>query len=293
MAFYFKLFPEIIQDGRLYIAEPPLYRVDDKKNPFVINKEDYIQRYVAQASKYYKLGYQKNDDPLNTKYMDKNQWAEFLGQTSSYTDEIQMLVDHYKVSDRLIEMILEELVFNGFDPDHMNIQGMIDDINIQHLLNRIREEFPELYYDDKLKLIKGALNGRYQIIEISDQLIKKARPLLLVMQNWLPPEDTSLILKDTKTGTEHKLSMLGVLKILKKYQPNILHRFKGLGENDADDIKTTIMDPNTRTLIKVNIGDIENDMKIFQLLRGGTQMDALARKQMMNDYVIPKDMIDT
>ena len=57
MAFFFKLYPEIIMDGRLFIAEPPLYRVDDKKNPFVINKEDYITRYVAAASKDYKLGY--------------------------------------------------------------------------------------------------------------------------------------------------------------------------------------------------------------------------------------------
>jgi len=83
------------------------------------------------------------------------------------------------------------------------------------------------------------------------------------------------------------------LKILKKYQPNILHRFKGLGENDDDDIKTTIMDPNTRTLIRVNISDIENDMKVFQVLRGGSPADALARKEMMKNYKIPRDMIDT
>ena len=44
MAFFFKLFPEIIIDGRLFIAEPPLYRVDDKKNPFIINKEDIYTR---------------------------------------------------------------------------------------------------------------------------------------------------------------------------------------------------------------------------------------------------------
>ena len=63
LAFYFKLFPEIIQDGRLYIAEPPLYRVSDKNNPFVINMTDYINRYVKLASKNYKLGYkQKSGD---------------------------------------------------------------------------------------------------------------------------------------------------------------------------------------------------------------------------------------
>ena len=66
-----------------------------------------------------------------------------------------------------------------------------------------------------------------------------------------------------------------------------------VGENDEEDIRTTIMNPNTRTLIKVNISDIENDMKIFQILRGSTPSDALARKTMMKDYKIPRDLIDT
>ena len=103
----------------------------------------------------------------------------------------------------------------------------------------------------------------------------------------------SLVLKDIKTSTEHELSLLGILKILKKYQPNILHRFKGLGENDNEDIKTTIMDPNTRMLIRVNISDIENDMKTFQVLRGQSPLDAMNRKSMMKAFKIPKDAIDT
>ena len=61
----------------------------------------------------------------------------------------------------------------------------------------------------------------------------------------------------------------------------------------SDDIKTTIMDPNTRSLIKVNISDIENDMKTFQLLRGKTAMDLLGRREMMKDFVCPKELIDT
>lgn len=66
-----------------------------------------------------------------------------------------------------------------------------------------------------------------------------------------------------------------------------------VGENDDDDLKTTIMDPNTRSLIRVQIGDIENDLKLMQMLRGSSPVDALNRKQMMRGYKIPKDLIDT
>ena len=66
-----------------------------------------------------------------------------------------------------------------------------------------------------------------------------------------------------------------------------------VGENDSDDIKTTIMNPDTRTLIRVNISDIENDSRIFQMLRGGTVQDQMDRKFMMKAFVGSRDIIDT
>lgn len=297
IAFYFKVFPEIILDGRLFIAEPPLYRVDDKKNPFVINKEDYINRYVKAASKDYRLGYLVDDKTGEISYLTKDMLSAFLSDTSSYVDDIDLLTKHYKINSRLLEMIIEEFAMLKIDytnakTDQNIVRKAVSMINIQHMVDRIAIEFPEIYYDDKDHLIKGVIDGTYQLIEISEILVKKSVSLINQMQRWGAGYNT-LVLKDSKTGTEHKLSMLGVLKLLKKYQPNIVHRFKGLGENDMEDIETTIMNPNTRTLIRVNITDIENDMKIFQLLRGSSPIDALNRKQMMREFQIDPSMIDT
>ena len=304
MAFFFKLYPEIIMDGRLFIAEPPLYRVDDKKDPFVINKEDYISRYVKAVSKDYKLGYPSvsidNIDYDDIEYLNKNQWIEFLSSTSQYVDEMNLLVEHYKINDRLLELILEQFALYGYDRDEdkfdtSNIPLYVKKFhnNIQVIEDSISELFPEMYYDHKDHLIKGVIDGKYQLIEISESLIRKASSLIYILGKWGFPHCKSFVLKCVKTGTEHHLSMIGVLKILKKYQPNILHRFKGLGENDDDDIKTTIMDPNTRTLIRVNISDIENDMNVFQILRGNSPQDAFNRKMMMKSYKISKENIDT
>lgn len=294
-AFFFKMFPEIIQDGRLFIAEPPLYRVDDKKNPFVINKEDYIDRYVKAASKDYQLGCGViTDSGIGThiEWLEPKEWKQFLSDTSSYVDDLMVIAEHYKINGRLLEMVLEEFSYNGVNHNY-EIPKLIEQLNIQSMMDRIAIEYPEIYYDDKDKLIKGAIDGKYQLLEISEALIRKSFELIVLNETCGAFANQSLILKDKKTGTERELSLLGVLKILKKYQPDILHRFKGLGENDKDDIKTTIMDPNTRTLIRVNISDIENDMKIFKLLRGNSPLDAQNRKAMMKSFKIPKDAIDT
>ena len=66
-----------------------------------------------------------------------------------------------------------------------------------------------------------------------------------------------------------------------------------VGENSSDDIRKTVMDPNTRSLIRVNIDDIENDMKIFNILRGSSKFDATARKEMMKNFVPSRYDIDT
>lgn len=293
LAFYFKLFPDIIRDGRLFIAEPPLYRVDDKKNPFVINKLDYVDRYVRAVMKDYQLGVQTTSDELDVSWFNKKLLSEFLNATSNYVDDMATLVDHYKINDRLLEMIYEEFAGFGIEAKAENVSVMMQRLNIQSLMNRIGVEFKELYYDEDRNLIIGAIDAKQQVVEISEQLIKRGLPIIGLMEEWLPKGDSQLVLKSTKTATEYRLSLLGIMKILKKYQPNILHRFKGLGENNDDDIKTTIMDPNTRSLIRVNIGDIENDMRIFQVLRGNSPADRLSRKQMMRGYRIPRDMIDT
>lgn len=294
IAFYFKLFPEIILDGRLFIAEPPLYRVDDKKSPFVINKEDYVERYVRSVLKDYKLGCQNfsnigcSDD---IEWLSLSNWKKFLTETSSYIDDIALVSAHYEINERLLEMIIEEFSYNIYYDEDIN--KSIEKLDIQGMMDRITTEFPEIYYDDANGLIRGVIDGKYQLIEISPELVRKSYDLIRLNDVYGAPAGKSLVLKDTKTGTERELSLLGILRILKKYQPNILHRFKGLGENDDDDIRTTIMDPNTRTLIRVNISDIENDMKTFQVLRGNSPIDARNRKSMMKSFKIPKDAIDT
>lgn len=289
MAFFFKLYPEIIQDGRLFIAEPPLYRVDDKKNPFVINKEDYVRRYVIAVAKEYQIGWIDTTNDSIFWFNDKD-LPKFLDSTANYVDNIASIGNHYKCNERLIEMIFEEIAFHGpMDDPRERLQA----IDINTMMNNITAEFPEIFYDEKEKLIRGVIDGKYQLLELSESLVKRGMELIDLIMTWTIRPEMKYILRNRKTGQQQSYSMLGILKLLRRYQPTILHRFKGLGENDDEDIKTTIMDPNTRTLIRVNIGDIQNDMKIFQILRGSSPADAQARKEMMRAYKIPRELIDT
>ncbi len=292
LAFFFKVFPEIVAAGKLYIAEPPLYRINDKKNPFVINTKDYLNRYVLQASKEYKLGYKKTVNSIDVDWLDKKAWAEFLDDTKHYVETVDSLTEHYHANGRLIEMVLEEFALNGFD-DKNPIADEIHKINIQRLMDRIGTEFTEIYYDDKNHTITGPIDTKWQDLEISEELIRRSKEIINNLIKWMPSINGCIVLRNAKTNSEQDLHLLDALKQLKKYQPDIEHRFKGLGENDPEDIKITIMDPNTRTLIKVNMGDYENDMNIFQILRGASAIDMAQRRAMLKTFEIKPEDIDT
>ena len=277
LSFYFKVFPEIIQDGRLFISEPPLYRINDKKNPFVINKKDYLDRYIGNVLKSYQLAFATDDTPS---FLTKSELREFLSVTNSYVEEIGLLADHYRINERLVELIIYELALSE------------NKIDWNRLMPEIGLEFPEIYYDVKDSLIKGIIDGKYQSLEISDRFIRKAAPLTEIIKKY-EFKTKGILLKDTKIGSIENHPMLLALKILSKYKAQILHRFKGLGENEPEELRPTVMDPNTRMLIRVNISSLEQDMEVFNILRGNSPEYALARKKLMKDFVIDKDMIDT
>lgn len=227
LAFFFKVLPDVVRDGRIYIAEPPLYRVNDKKNPFVINMNDYLNRYISMVSKEYKLGYRKKRKDIDVEWLDKSSWGEFLDDTKTYLESVQALVDHYKVNDRLLEMVLEEFVLIGFT-ESKTLTENISSINIQHLMNRIGTEFKELYFDDKDKIIRGPIDTKWQELEVSEILLKKSINLIKILGKWMAPENGCMVLHNMKNHNEQNVSLLGALKLLQIYKPNIEHRFKGL-----------------------------------------------------------------
>ncbi|WP_405019479.1 type IIA DNA topoisomerase subunit B [Kitasatospora sp. NBC_00070] len=65
-----------------------------------------------------------------------------------------------------------------------------------------------------------------------------------------------------------------------------VQRYKGLGEMDADQLAETTMDPRHRTLRRINLGDLEQAERVFDLLMGN---DVAPRKEFIVDSAATMD----
>ncbi|MFC8449981.1 type IIA DNA topoisomerase subunit B [Kitasatospora sp. NPDC057223] len=65
-----------------------------------------------------------------------------------------------------------------------------------------------------------------------------------------------------------------------------VQRYKGLGEMDADQLAETTMDPRHRTLRRINLGDLEQAERVFDLLMGN---DVAPRKEFIVDSAATLD----
>jgi len=81
----------------------------------------------------------------------------------------------------------------------------------------------------------------------------------------------------TYTDPEMRRTVADLTRRGKKIREPI-QRYKGLGEMDANQLAETTMDPRTRTLRRISLGDIEDAERIFELLMGN---DVAPRKEFL------------
>src|SRR5699024_6315791 len=123
-------------------------------------------------------------------------------------------------------------------------------------------------------IVTGTVDYKNQSFVLNESTISMYEDLFPVYDKY------GLILyveEDDAPGRE--MSISEVLSLMSAYFPKKEQRFKGLGESTPEEIRT-FMDPNTRTLIRLTVDDVDRDYDIFEILHGSGQKNESRRKQM-------------
>jgi DNA gyrase subunit B len=271
--FFLKHMTDLIYDGRLYLSVPPLYKIKDKKTPFVTDKEQYQVVYFRNVIDKYII----QED--GGKELSKKEFLEFMKLNQYYLDELTRCSNHYSANPTLIEYVIKY-------KDEKNFK------------KNMAKKFPEIKIesdkDNKMNtIIEGIYEGAYQIFTIDSLFDKKTEDLKELMN-----ANASMyynVIEKYKDGSKEfrgKLSIGEFLELTNKLQPGIELRYKGLGELSSDDMWMNVMNPEKRTLIQLTVSDIKEACKMYDTLHGKGKSNSENRREMTEAFEIRKDMLD-
>ena len=79
------------------------------------------------------------------------------------------------------------------------------------------------------------------------------------------------------------------MEVCSNYELSIEMRYKGLGELNANELKSTTMNPHNRMLIQITMEEAEKELERFNIFHGN---NADARKEMFGTISLEKEYLD-
>ena len=261
LTFFYRQMPEIIENGYLYIAQPPLYKIKKgREEHYLRDDKEMSETLIRMGSKKLKLNgtiRELVDDELFGTVMDIKKYRDLFDRMSSNLQLyrlIQLMVQHeVKLEHAGAEHILEKLqplvqqipeFFIERDSETGKIKILLKDEELEFSWNQLENL---------------SLNDYVMLLQVHRNLIQ----ILGDQGSWHLEEPDKDISHTCKSWYE-------VQEYVTNYGKNgiYLQRYKGLGEMNPDQLWETTLDPETRTLKQVTIEDLVESDGMFTVLMG-------------------------
>jgi DNA gyrase subunit B len=273
LTFFYRQMPELVENGHIYIAQPPLFKVKRGKKEEYIKDEASMLRYMMrQATNDIELRSTETDKKYEGRELTKN-----LEQITEFNRYFNRFARRINSDEKLLKALLE--AFSGKN-------GVLTTRNVklrkvfeqEELMAEVEGKIAEFGY--KTELLSDEEHGLSEI-EITlhnGQIIlfdwnlasyvefQKAVDLKRTLETDFPAPfrlGTNGSSEDVATREELLEKLMGVAK-----KDLAIQRYKGLGEMNPEQLWETTMDPEKRTLLQVRIEDAIETDGIFTILMG-------------------------
>ena len=262
LTFFYRQMPQLVENGYIYIAQPPLFKVRQNKKEQYLKDEQELEQYLIESAL----------EGAELKIGDSTLSGESLGNLAR-------------------EMILNDAVIRRlsyrYEPSILKAIYSCGEINLD-------SEDAALSYVEKLKTsssieninfdVKKNPNSEKFMIEINQ--FRHGNLITSILdEEFLLSGDYKQIIK-TSTLTKDLIQEIAVIsrneKIaeVKEFKEAVdwlmseaklglnIQRYKGLGEMNPSQLWETTMDPSVRRLLQVKIEDAISADQVFSTLMG-------------------------
>jgi len=266
LTFFYRMMPDLVDLGYLYLAQPPLFRVGKGKNAIYVKDEsgfnEFLMKRICEAKK---VKPSEGDS-----FLEKERLYVFLGNLVDYERVLKQL-ERRGYSSRLIELLNEKDVKDkAFLQDEECMRGLEKDLVLSgYKVDRLVKDEEHNVFE---LVVEAGGNGSTKVTVGWDLVFSPAfQKAIVLWKEILSPNKPPFTVYENGKETvvaNSKQDLLAVLLQEAKRGLSI-QRYKGLGEMNPDQLWETTMDTEKRTLLKIKVEDMFEAHEIFTLLMGG------------------------
>ena len=283
LTFFYRQMYDLVRAGHVYVAQPPLFRVRQKKKVYYVQTEEEMKTQLLELG----IG-ESQFDAGDGRIIEGDGIAE-LCRTLAQLEESLLALERRGISLRAHAELQDPEsgklpVFHVFlgskeswFPDRKSLDAFLEE--------QEAAAGGELTVSDKpAEEENGQANGqdassKLHIVELHEVRtinthLSDLREMNFEIQSLIPQERTGtqearykLIRGETEIGLEDLRGLLAAVRAAGEKGLQIT-RFKGLGEMNAEELRDTTLDPENRTLLKVTMNDVGAADDLFRILMG-------------------------
>jgi DNA gyrase subunit B len=262
LTFFFRHMQELIKRGNVFVAQPPLYRIKKgKSEKYIKDDKEFTREILRRATE---------NLAVETKAGVRLEGAELRNFLMTLDEYQQMFrrVERKMRDARVVEVLANvdyKLDTKADFHEKENLEPVLAALKAAKLEAKLeREEEHEAWKLEYLDPTKGTrtigqdlvLQPEYRRMRtIARQVAKYNQPPFNVIRETKQESQA-----DWRELLEHVKSE-GMLEVS-------IQRYKGLGEMNAEQLWSTTMNAETRTLLKVDLQDLAETENIFSTLMG-------------------------
>jgi DNA gyrase subunit B len=272
LTFFYRQMPELVEQGHIYIAQPPLFGIKEGKHiNYLKNERDMEEHLMRRATQDVVV----TVDKTAVQYSGP-QLADLLRAAHEFSlvcAKLNRKLEDTALIERLVQSVAGEggVLQNGFslkqlfeNPDLLEILGKtLEDIGYRYRLlldeeHGLHSLVIERGGDGRTLYINWDLfsTAEWQkVFELYGSISAVEKPPYTVRQNG------------SAVGISSREELVNYLLALGRKGLTI-QRYKGLGEMNPEQLWETTMSPESRTMLKVSIDDAVQTDAIFTILMG-------------------------
>jgi DNA gyrase subunit B len=301
LTFFYRHMPEMIENGYLYIAQPPLFKVGKGKNAIYLKNEKELNDYILKRACNNKIiQFEKKENILS-----EHNLYLFVTDLSEYFSIMSRFKERGIIED-LIEILIKEGIKNkDFLQDILKMSQLKETlIQKEYQVNDIRwNDERDIYemtvetpiHKQKDLLFIDVANKKIKPLKISRNLVYSTdyQNCLLLSKN-ISKNDTPPFIIFNKDDEKELLRVDDKKQLLAFFMEEAkkglgIQRYKGLGEMNPDQLWETTMNPEKRILLQVKVeDDVETD-EIFTVLMGE---EVEPRRDFISSNALEVSMLD-